>query len=112
MHSINTNETSLQILLSTLEIENYCHMKIAQEVKISDNGFVFNSKTGDSFSLNPPGLEMIKMISEGKEMEEIREAFTSKYEVDELTFEKDFYEFCTLLKHHQVTIQGNPLEFI
>ena len=28
-------------------------MKIPDEVKISDNGFVFNSKTGDSFSLNP-----------------------------------------------------------
>jgi hypothetical protein len=35
-------------------------MKIAPEVKISDNGFVFNQKTGDSFSLNPSGLELIK----------------------------------------------------
>ena len=86
-------------------------MKIAPEVKISDNGFVFNSKTGDSFSLNPTGLELMKMISEEKEMEEIREIFTSKYDVDELSFEKDFYEFCTLLKHFQITIQGNPLEF-
>jgi hypothetical protein len=86
-------------------------MKIAEEVKISDNGFVFNSKTGDSFSLNPSGLELMKMIAEGKELDEIKEAFLTKYEVDDLSFEKDFYEFCTLLKHHQITIQGNPLEF-
>ena len=86
-------------------------MKIAPEVKISDNGFVFNSKTGDSFSLNPSGLEMIKLISEEKEMEEIKQEFLSKYEVDDLTFEKDFFEFCTLLKHHQITVQGNPLDF-
>lgn len=86
-------------------------MKIAPEVEISDNGFVFNSKTGDSFSLNPSGLELMKMIAEEKEMDEIKKAFLSKYEVDDLSFEKDFYEFCTLLKHHQITVQGNPLEF-
>ena len=86
-------------------------MKIASEVNISDNGFVFNSKTGDSFSLNPSGLELMKMISEEKELDEIKDAFLTKYDVDDLSFEKDFYEFCTLLKHHQITVHGNPLEF-
>jgi hypothetical protein len=86
-------------------------MKIIKEVKISDNGFVFNSNTGDSFSLNPTGLELIRLMSEGREFEEISEAFAAKYELDELTFEKDFYEFCSLLKHHQIIAQGNPLEF-
>ncbi len=87
-------------------------MKISEEVKISDNGFVFNSKTGDSFSLNPVGLEIIKMIREDKDFDEIRNFFLEKYQVEELTFEKDFYEFCALLKHHQITVQGNPLEFV
>lgn len=86
-------------------------MKIAPEVKISDNGFVFNSKTGDSFSLNPTGLELMKLITEEKELDEIKETFLTKYDVDDLSFEKDFYEFCTLLKHHQITLQGNPLDF-
>lgn len=86
-------------------------MKIAEEVKISDNGFVFNSQTGDSFNLNPTGLELIKLISEGKEFEEIKTVFLEKYDVEELTFEKDFYEFHTLLKHHQITHQNNPLDF-
>lgn len=86
-------------------------MKIIPEVKISDNGFVFNSKTGDSFSLNPSGLELIKMIADEKELDEIKEAFLTKYDVDDLSFEKDFYEFCTLLKHHQITVQDNLLEF-
>lgn len=86
-------------------------MKIIHEVNISENGFVFNSKTGDSFSLNPTGLELIKKISEEKEMEKIKQAFILKYEVDDLTFEKDFYEFCSLLKYHQITLQDDPLEF-
>jgi len=86
-------------------------MKIASEVNISDNGFVFNSKTGDSFTLNPSGLELIRMISEGREMKEIRDAFVSKYDVDELSFEKDFYEFCTLLKYYQITVHSDYQEF-
>jgi hypothetical protein len=87
-------------------------MKITEEIKISDNGFVFNSNTGDSFNLNPIGLEMIKLIKDNYSFEEIRNSFLEKYDVDDLTFEKDFYEFCALLKHHQITLQGNPLDFV
>ena len=86
-------------------------MKIPAEVKISDNGFVFNSKTGDSFSLNPTGLELIRMISEELSLEDIKAKFIEKYDVDDLTFEKDFYEFCTLLKHFQIISQSDSLEF-
>lgn len=86
-------------------------MKIAIEVKISDNGFVFNSKTGDSFNLNPFGLELIKDILEEKDFDTIKTEMLEKYDVDDLTFEKDFYEFCALLKHHQILDQGDPLDF-
>jgi hypothetical protein len=87
-------------------------MRITDEIKISDNGFVFNSKTGDSFSLNPIGLELIKSIKEEKDLEILKKEITEKYEIDELTFEKDFYEFCALLKHYQITMADDPLQFI
>ena len=86
-------------------------MIIAKEIKISDNGFVFNSKTGDSFNLNPFGLELIKSISEEKDFDTIKTEMLEKYDVDDLTFEKDFYEFCALLKHHQIFDEGDPLDF-
>lgn len=86
-------------------------MKIPEEVKISDNGFVFNSKTGDSFSLNPFGLELIKNIQDEKDFETLKSEVLNKYDVDDLNFEKDFYEFCALLKHHQIILQGNPIDF-
>lgn len=87
-------------------------MQITEEIKISDNGFVFNSKTGDSFSLNPIGLDIIKLIELGKEFDEIKSSVLDKYDIDDLTFEKDFFEFVALLKHHQITLQGNPLDFV
>jgi len=86
-------------------------MKITEEVKISDNGFVFNSKTGDSFSLNPFGLELIKYIQAEKDFENLKKEMLEKFDVDDLTFEKDFYEFCALLKHHQLIVQGDPMDF-
>jgi len=86
-------------------------MRIPEEIKISDNGFVFNSKTGDSFNLNPIGLELIKQIVEEKDFESIQKDMLQKYDIDDLTIEKDYYEFYTLLKHHQIISQGDPLDF-
>ena len=86
-------------------------MKITEEIKISDNGFVFNSKTGDSFNLNQFALDLIKRIKENKDFDNIKKEILDLYDVDDLTFEKDFYEFCALLKHHQIIVQENPLDF-
>jgi hypothetical protein len=86
-------------------------MKITEEVRISDNGFVFNSKTGDSFNVNPTGLELTKLIAQGLSFETIKEIFLAKYELDDLTFEKDFCEFCALIKHYQLTAIENTLDF-
>jgi len=86
-------------------------MKIPEEVKISDNGFVFNSNTGDSFTLNPFGLELIKKIREEKDFEMLKVEMLEKYDVDDLAFEKDFFEFYALLKHHQLIVQDNPMDF-
>jgi len=86
-------------------------MKITGEIKISDNGFVFNSRTGDSFNLNPFGLELLKYIEADKDFDTIKTEVLEKYDTDDLSFEKDFYEFCALLKHHQIISQDDPLDF-
>ena len=86
-------------------------MKITGEIKISDNGFVFNSKTGDSFTLNPFGLELMKYIETEKDFGLIKTEILDKYDIDDLSFEKDFYEFCALLKHHQIISQEDPMDF-
>jgi hypothetical protein len=86
-------------------------MKITDEVRISDNGFVFNAKTGDSFNVNQTGLELTKLIAQGLDIEAIKTIFLEKYELDDLTFEKDFYEFCALIKYHQITTTQDPLDF-
>lgn len=86
-------------------------MKITEEIRISDNGFVFNSKTGDSFNVNPTGLELVKLIAQNLDFDAIKSIFLEKYDMDDLSFEKDFYEFCAMIKYHQITSTEDPLDF-
>jgi hypothetical protein len=73
-------------------------MHIKKNIAISDSGFVFNPSTGDSFSTNPIGLEIIKLLKEGKSREEIKTAILDIYATDQPTFEKDFYDFIIMLQ--------------
>lgn len=72
---------------------------------MSDSGFIFNPSTGDSFSTNPIGLEIIQMLKEEKSKEEMRKTILQKYQVDEATFEKDFYDFVSMLHQTQIISQ-------
>lgn len=81
-------------------------MHIKKNIAISDSGFIFNPGTGDSFSTNPVGLEMIRLMQEGKKREDIILALTNKYHVEASTAEKDFSEFLMMLQTLQL-VQEN-----
>jgi hypothetical protein len=72
-------------------------MKIKRNIALSESGFVFNPASGDSFSTNPVGLEIIKMLKENISKEEIKNFILTNYQTDEATFEKDYYDFVNLL---------------
>lgn len=77
-------------------------MKIKNNIAISDSGFVFNPSTGESYSVNPIGIEMINMIKEGKSFEEISKVMLLKYNTDKTTFEKDYNDFIHQLKQQSL----------
>lgn len=78
-------------------------LKIKKNIAISDSGFVFDPGTGDSYSLNPTGLEIVQMIKSGKPYEEILQEMSAKYEMDGESFERYFYDFTTTLKQMRLT---------
>ena len=74
-------------------------MNIKKNIALSDSGFVFDPSSGDSFSANPIGLEIIKMLKDGNSKEDIKKHILETYMTDEVSFEKDYYDFTsTLLK--------------
>jgi hypothetical protein len=72
-------------------------MKIRKNIATSEEGFVFNPATGDSFTTNPIGAEIIGFLKEDLDMKAIKDQICEKYDVDEVQFEKDFDDFVSLL---------------
>jgi hypothetical protein len=68
-------------------------MTIKQNIALSENGFVFNPSTGDSFTMNNTGKEVIMLIKEGKNISEITEAMLEKYDVERLALERYLSDF-------------------
>jgi hypothetical protein len=81
-------------------------MKINNNVAISDSGFLFNPVSGESFSVNPVGAEIINMLKEEKSLEQISAKLHSQYNTDEATIEKDLYDYISILKQYNL-IESN-----
>lgn len=81
-------------------------IQIKKNIAISDTGFVFDPGSGDSYSLNPSGLEIVRLIKSGRTFEEILEAITDKYEVDSESFERYYYEFVATMEQLHLTEQN------
>lgn len=78
-------------------------MKISSNIAISETGFIFNPGTGESFSVNPIGKQIIRLMNQGKDQGEIRKIILEQYDVDEDTFEKDYHDFVKTLEYNSLT---------
>ena len=78
-------------------------MDIRKNIAVSENGFIFNPLTGDSFSVNQTGVFILRKMKEGDSDEDIMKALQEEYELDAYTAEKDLYDFLSLLKSYQLT---------
>jgi hypothetical protein len=79
-------------------------MKIKNNIAISDSGFIFNPDTGESFTVNPIGVEILNQMKEGKTVEEISGELIQKYNTDKNTLEKDTEDFVGLLRNYSLLI--------
>lgn len=77
-------------------------MKLKKNIAVSDTGFLFNPATGDSYSVNPIGMEMLQMMQAQKPKDAIREYIMNQYVCDEATFEKDYYDFSLMLRNYKL----------
>lgn len=79
-------------------------MKINKDLAISENGFLFNPATGESFTANPMAFEIIRLLKEEQSSEKIIEWATRHYIVDKSTAEKDLHDFFGMLRLHQLSV--------
>ncbi len=74
-------------------------MNIKKNIAVSDAGMIFNPETGETFTVNPIGAEIISAVKEGHSPESITKTITEKYNVEPTTFEKDYEDFIGLLRN-------------
>lgn len=74
-------------------------MDIKKDIAVSDSGFVFYPVTGEAFSVNPLGMEIIKLMKEDKTISEITEYVVANFNVEPSTAEKDIHDFFEMLNH-------------
>lgn len=77
-------------------------MKLKKNVAVSEAGLLFNPVTGESFSLNPIGIEILDLLREEKTDDQILAAILAKYSTDKPTFEKDYQDFIGILSHNNL----------
>jgi hypothetical protein len=77
-------------------------MQVNKNIAISDSGFIFNPSSGDSFSSNAIGLEIIHYLKAEKSTEEIIKIIAEKYAVESSTLEKDVQDFLQMLSTYQL----------
>jgi hypothetical protein len=77
-------------------------MELRKNLAISDTGFVFDSGNGESYSVNPVGLEIIRLLNEGVSDEELKTQMLEKYEVDSETFDLVYFDFIRSLQQFKL----------
>jgi hypothetical protein len=75
---------------------------INPKITIYEDGYAFNSETGESFFVNETGRLILEFLKSGKDFEEIATYFTTEYDVSLQDFERFYFEFLDILKNYQL----------
>lgn len=77
-------------------------MKVRKNIATSDEGFIFNPSTGDSFSTNGIGAEIIRLLKTEMTVKELSELLLEKYDADRMLLERDLEDFTIQLKEFHI----------
>ncbi|HBE42039.1 MAG TPA: HPr-rel-A system PqqD family protein [Bacteroidales bacterium] len=77
-------------------------MKLKRNIAVSESGFLFDPTSGESYSLNEQGLEILNLMKEGKSTPEVNEYMTETYDISSDEFEKYYLDFMGLLRQFKL----------
>lgn len=77
-------------------------MKVRKNIATSDEGFIFNPATGDSFSTNGIGAEIIRLLKTEMTMKELADVLAGKYDADRNLLERDLEDYTIQLKEFNI----------
>jgi hypothetical protein len=72
-------------------------MKIRSNLAVSEDGFVFDPKSGESFTVNEVGVQIIQQLNAGEDIEGVKAHLIEQYEIDPYTLEKSIQDFIYMM---------------
>lgn len=75
-------------------------MIIKKNIAVSASGLIFNPDTGESFTVNPMGAEIVNYLKAGLTEEDILAEVTKKYNVESAVFEQDLMDYVGMLRNY------------
>lgn len=69
---------------------------------INDEGFIFDPSTGESFTVNRTGLDILKDLKEDRPQEEIADMLVRRYSVELRDAQRDVADFSNRLRALQL----------
>ncbi len=69
---------------------------------LTQDRYLVNFTRGEVYELNTVGYEIVKSISQGKEIEELIEQIAESYKVPRETVEKDVQKFLEMLEKEDI----------
>jgi len=82
-------------------------MRIKKNIAVSSTGFVFNPTTGDSYTINQVGQEILGYLDKNKSLDEITSLMITAYDIDGPGFEKYFFDFISMLRQFELLEEEN-----
>lgn len=71
-----------------------------RRLAMSESGFVFDPVNGDSYTLNPSGMVVLRLLKDGQGFDEIIRHVTCEFDVDSRKAERDISDFIIQLRKH------------
>lgn len=75
---------------------------------LSENGFLFDQRSGYSFSLSRTGTFLLRRLLDGVPSTQLAQALCEAFEVDEKIAKRDADEFLSRLKDLRLTEEEEP----
>lgn len=73
-------------------------MKLRENIAVSESGFLFDPNSGESFSVNASGREILRLLSKGMSIAEIETSVRSEFDIEEKTFNRYMDDFLHTLR--------------
>ncbi|MDT3404098.1 PqqD family protein [Mucilaginibacter terrae] len=73
-------------------------MKLKKNIATSENGFIFNPATGDSFSGNAIAADILALMKAGHSSDEVKQQLLNKYDVEPAQLNRDWEDWILQLK--------------